>query len=140
MSKTTEEFKGTVQTLFQGLDSYVSSKTVVGEPIHIGDTIILPLVNVSLGLGAGVFDKEKSNNGGGGMGCKMVPSAVLVINNGSTRLINIQTHTGMDKLLDMLPDFVDRVSKDKEAKNTKREEAAKKMAEIIEDAVDDVKE
>ena len=37
-------FKGTVEALFRGMDSVVSSKTVVGDAIHIGDTIILPLV------------------------------------------------------------------------------------------------
>ena len=32
-------FKGTVEALFRGMDSVVSSKTVVGDAIHIGDTI-----------------------------------------------------------------------------------------------------
>lgn len=41
-------FKGTVEALFHGMDGVVSSKTVVGEAIHINDTIILPLVDVSL--------------------------------------------------------------------------------------------
>ena len=35
-------FKGTVEALFTGIDGVVSSKTVVGDAIHIGDTIILP--------------------------------------------------------------------------------------------------
>ena len=43
-------FKGTVEALFTGIDGVVSSKTVVGDAIHIGDTIILPLVDVSLQL------------------------------------------------------------------------------------------
>ena len=30
-------FKGTVEALFHGMDGVVSSKTVVGEAIHIGD-------------------------------------------------------------------------------------------------------
>lgn len=40
-------FKGTVDALFQGMNGIVSSKTVVGDAIHIGDTIILPLIDVS---------------------------------------------------------------------------------------------
>ena len=48
-------FKGTVESLFKGVDGMISSKTVVGDAIHIGDTIILPLVDVSFGLGAGAF-------------------------------------------------------------------------------------
>ena len=36
-------FKDTVNSLFKGLDAFISAKTVVGEAIHVGDTIILPL-------------------------------------------------------------------------------------------------
>ena len=52
-------FKGTVEALFHGMDGVVSSKTVVGEAIHIGDTIILPLVDVSFAVGAGAFNADK---------------------------------------------------------------------------------
>ena len=52
-------FKGTVETLFQGMDGIVSTKTVVGEAIHIGDIIILPLVDVSFAIGAGAFSGDK---------------------------------------------------------------------------------
>ena len=38
-------FKDTVNSLFKGLDAFISAKTVVGEAIHVGDTIILPLVD-----------------------------------------------------------------------------------------------
>ena len=48
-------FKETVSSLFKGMDSFISAKTVVGEPIYAGDTIILPLVDVSFGVGAGAF-------------------------------------------------------------------------------------
>ena len=39
-------FKETVNSLFKGMDSFISAKTVVGEAIHVGDTIILPLMDV----------------------------------------------------------------------------------------------
>ena len=101
-------FKDTVNSLFKGLDAFISAKTVVGEAIHVGDTIILPLVDVSFGVGAGAFEGEKKNNGGGGMTGKLTPSAVLVIQNGSTKLVNVKNQDGLTKVLDMVPDFVDR--------------------------------
>ena len=52
------------------MDSVVTSKTVVGEAIHINGTIILPLVDVSFGIGAGAFNAEKKEKGMGGMGGK----------------------------------------------------------------------
>ena len=39
-------FNNTVESLFKGMDSFITTKTVVGDAIHIGDTIILPLVDV----------------------------------------------------------------------------------------------
>ena len=55
---TENKFSSTVAALFQGMDGVISSKTVVGEAIHIGDTIILPLMDVSFAVGAGTFKKE----------------------------------------------------------------------------------
>ena len=94
-------FKTTVEALFKGMDGVVSSKTVIGEAIHIDDTIILPLVDVSFAIGAGSFSGDKKDKGAGGIGGKMTPSAVLVIRDGMTRLVNIKNQDTMTKILDM---------------------------------------
>lgn len=101
-------FNNTVESLFKGMDSFITTKTVVGDAIHIGDTIILPLVDVSFGVAAGAFAQEKSNNGAGGMGGKINPSAVLVIQNGETKLVNVKNQDGMTKILDMVPDVINK--------------------------------
>jgi len=107
-------FVSTVESLFHGMDNFITASTVVGEAIHIGDTIILPLADVTFGVGAGAFSGDKKNNGGGGLGGKISPSAVLVIHNGHTKLVNVKNQSGMTKILDMVPDIVDRFTKDKE--------------------------
>ena len=110
---TDNSFSSTVASLFKGMDSFISTKTVVGEAVHIGDTIILPLVDVSFGVGAGALSSEHNNNGGGGLGGKITPSAVLVIQNGTTKLVNVKNQDGITKILDMIPDFVNKfTSKD----------------------------
>ena len=111
-------FKDTVNSLFKGLDTFISAKTVVGEAVHVGDTIILPLVDVTFGVGAGAFEGDKKSNGGGGMTGKMTPSAVLVIQNGTTKLVNIKNQVGVTKVLDMVPDFVDRFAAGKNSSET----------------------
>ena len=111
-------FKDTVNSLFKGLDTFISAKTVVGEAVHVGDTIILPLVDVTFGVGAGAFEGDKKSNGGGGMTGKMTPSAVLVIQNGTTKLVNIKNQDGLTKVLDMVPDFVDRFAAGKNRSET----------------------
>ena len=107
-------FNNTVESLFKGMDSFITTKTVVGDAIHIGDTIILPLVDVSFGVAAGAFSQEKKNNGAGGMGGKINPSAVLVIQNGVIKLVNIKNQDGMTKILDMVPDFINKFTSGKD--------------------------
>ena len=108
-------FKDTVNSLFKGMDGFVSAKTVVGDAIHVGDTIILPLVDVSFGVGAGAFSGEKKDNGGGGMAGKMTPCAVLVIQNGTTKLVNVKNQDAVTKALDMVPDFVNKFTSGKKS-------------------------
>lgn len=115
---TEKHFKDTVDALFTGINGVVSSKTVVGDPIHIGDIIILPLVDVSFAVGAGTFSGEQKEKGAGGLGGKMTPSAVLVIQNGSTKLVNIKNQDAVTKILDMVPDVIDKIKGPKEAKMT----------------------
>ena len=107
-------FNNTVESLFKGMDSFITTKTVVGDAIHIGDTIILPLVDVSFGVAAGAFsvDSAKKNNGGGGMGGKIQPSSILIIKDGQTKLVNVKNQDAITKVLDMVPDFVDKFRSD----------------------------
>ncbi|WP_024866648.1 GerW family sporulation protein [Butyrivibrio sp. FCS014] len=107
-------FNGVVESLLTGMSSILSSKTVVGEPTKVGDTIILPLVDVSFGVGAGSTSADKKNGGCGGFGAKMSPSAVLIIKNGSTKLVNIKNQDAVTKILDLVPDVMDRISSKKE--------------------------
>ena len=101
-------FDSTVASLFKGMDAFVSAKTVVGDAVTVNDTIILPLVDVSFGVGAGAFAGEKTNNAGGAMTGKVTPSAVLVIQNGATKLVNIKNQDAVTKILDIIPDIVDK--------------------------------
>ena len=125
-------FKGTVEALFQGMDGVVSSKTVVGDAIHIGDTIILPLVDVSFAIGAGAFNGDKKEKGAGGVGGKMTPSAVLVIQNGHTKLVNVKNQDTITKILDMVPDVIDKFSSNKEDKMTEED-----VMDILDEAEQD---
>ena len=104
------DFNSTMGTLFNGMDSFLTTKTVIGEPTTIGDTIILPLVDVSFGVAAGAFsDGAAKNSGAGGLGGKMSPSSVLVIQDGHTKLVNVKNQDTVTKILDMVPELIDKV-------------------------------
>ena len=127
MANNNNNISEVVETLIKGMDGFLSSKTVVGEATKVNDTIILPFVDVSFGVGAGEFNNDKKSNGGGGLTGKMSPSAVLVIQNGSTRLVNIKNQDSMTKILDMVPDLVNKFTSKKEEPEVS-DDAAVKMA------------
>ena len=105
-------FNATVESLFKGMDNFLTTKTVVGDAVKFEDgTIILPLVEVSFGVGAGAFAGDKKNNAGGGMGGKITPSSVLVIQNGTSKVVNVNNQDSVSKILDMVPDFINKFSK-----------------------------
>ena len=138
MAENNGTFQTTVDSLMKGMDGFVSSKTVVGEAIQIGETTLVPLVDVSCGMGAGAFIGEKKKNSGGGIGGKISPSAVLVIQNGVTRMVSVKNQDSISKLLDMIPDFVDKFMKKIEAKKDPEKAAAREEAK--EEAAKDLKE
>lgn len=104
------KFDATVASLFKGMDGFLSAKTVVGEPITVNDTIILPLVDVSFGVAAGAGNNDSKNKAAGGLGGKMSPSAVLVIHDGITRLVNVKNQDTVSKIIDMVPDIIEKVT------------------------------
>lgn len=110
MNKTVE---GVVESLLNKMDTALSTKTVVGAPTEIGDTIIVPLVDVSFGfgVGTGTNDEKKSTKAAGGIGGKMSPSAVLVIKDGTTKMVNVKNQDTVTKVLDMVPELVDKLTK-----------------------------
>ena len=125
-----------LEVLLGQLENFINTKTVVGEPIHIGDTILVPLVDVSFGVAAGSAatsklqernkDKEKnidgnSDKGAGGLGARITPSAMLVIQNGTTQLISTKGQDSLNKLIDMVPGLISNLP-DVIAKFTHKEE------------------
>lgn len=130
-------FASTVEALFKGMDNFVTTKTVVGDAVKIDDAIILPLVDVTCGMAAGSFAENAKNKGGGGMSAKMSPSAILVIQNGSTRLVNIKNQNTVNKMLDMVPDIVNKFTSGKVSVGEEFSADAVKVAEEMAAATED---
>lgn len=124
------KFDTTVSSLFNGMESLLSSKTVVGDAVTVGDTIILPLVDVSFGVAAAAGANDAKNKAGGGMGCKMSPSAVLVIHDGMTRLVNVKNQDTVTKIIDMVPDIMDKI------KNWKNDRKDPDVEKAVNDTID----
>ena len=98
-----------IQSLMKGFDAMLNTKMVVGDPVYAGDTMILPLMDVSIGVGAGSYG-GKSSSTGGGMSAKVSPNAVLIVQDGAVRLVSAKNQDTVTRILDMVPDVVDRLT------------------------------
>ena len=124
-------FTSSMESLVKGMESFLSSKSVVGEPIQLGDAIILPLVDISCGwaTGAAAGDAKKRDGAAGGMNGKMSASAVLVIQNGTTRLVNVKSTDNVSRVIDMVPELVNKFTSGLEKKVTVSDDEVKAAVE-----------
>ena len=98
----------------------VDANSVVGEPIVAGDVTIVPISKVSIGYGGGGSDfttknsggKENPFGGGVGAGVKVTPVAFLVIKEGNVRVLPVAApaNTTADRLVEMVPDTLDKIT------------------------------
>lgn len=51
-----------------------------------------------------------SENSGGGLGAKITPSAVLVIQGGSVQLVDVKSKDSINKLIDMVPGIISKLN------------------------------
>ena len=112
MADNKNDFNNTVNSLFNGMSAFLTSKTVMGEPQVIGDTTIIPLMDVNFGVGAGATAPARGgNSAAGGMGGKMSPSAVIVVQGDFVRILPVGETNKLQNVMDMIPGVVEKVQK-----------------------------
>lgn len=103
-----------INGMLKELDSFVTTRTVVGEPITVEDTVIIPLIDLKFGMGAGAFSRDNNNDkAAGGVGATVSPTAVLIIQNGLTKIVNVKNTDITTKIVDMVPDIVNKFTSGK---------------------------
>lgn len=127
MSKENNTIKTSVDSLLKGMEGFISSRTVVGEPVAVNDTIILPLIDVQFGMGAGSFSGSREKTAGG-ISAKMSPNAVLIIQGGTARLVSVKNQDTVTKIIDMVPDLMNKFSSKKQKEDP---EVTAKVEEIL---------
>lgn len=101
----------TIDALFKGMETLIQSKTVVGEPIEAGGALIIPLLEITAGMATGSLGSKNGPNGAGAMNTKISPVALLIIEGGRTRLVSIKDQDVFTRLLDLIPEAIDKVRK-----------------------------
>lgn len=145
--------EGLMITAMNSIQDMVDVNTIIGEPIETsGGVVIIPISKVSFGFAAGgsEFKGETVNEysrkdeeeqvqyrlpfgGGSGAGVNISPIAFLVVQSENIKLLPVNHSSAVDKLLDYMPDAIDKINNliNKQLQ-TKNEEKAKK--EIIKEA------
>ena len=101
-------FQASVRELLTGLDGFVSTRSVVGEPIRMGEATLIPLMDIQIGVGAGSYG-GKSAGSAGGLGATIKPSSMLLLQDGKVKLIRITNEETVMKVIDAIPEVLDRV-------------------------------
>ena len=106
----------------------VDTNTIVGQPITTPDGVtLIPISKVSFGFGSGGGDYGKAAKegfgGGSAAGVRIDPVAFLVIKDGTTRVLPVAVPpvSSVERIVDMVPDVLDRVEKFFDKKNDKEE-------------------
>ena len=89
----------------------IDVNTVIGDPISAGDVTIIPVTKVSIGYGAGA-------------GVNITPVAFLVVRGESVRMLPVAepASTSMDRLIEQLPDLLDKAESLMKQKRLAKEE------------------
>jgi len=116
-----------MKTAMESIQQIVDVNTIVGDPVETHDgSIIIPVSRVSCGFAAGGSEfapaednRENVNTGGqpsplpfgggAGAGVSVQPVAFLVVGNGSIRLLPVDSNVVVDRLIDTVPDLLDKV-------------------------------
>lgn len=130
--------EGIMYTALQGLKEMIDVNTIVGDPITSPDgSVIIPISKVAIGFAVGGSEFEKYNakklssgedpknmfGGATGGGISLTPEAFLVVGNGKIRMISVTPQNGLyDRLIDVVPDAIDRISELFKSKAEKKNE------------------
>ena len=148
--------EGLMNTAMNSIKDMIDVDTIIGEPISTGiDTLIIPISKVCFGFAAGGSEfkgetineyskREKEEQvqyrlpfgGGSGAGVKIEPVAFLVVSNGIVKLLPVTHDSYIDKLIDYVPDLLDKsgdLIKGMKDKNKCIEKLKKKIEENIKD-------
>ena len=127
------EKKGTIlnelmQTSMSKIREMVDSNTIIGEPIATPDGVtLIPVSRLSFGFGCGGGDYGKQTPKFGGAstaGVRVEPVAFLVIKDGITRVLPVAMPAvgTVDRVIDMVPEVMDRVENFIEKRRAEKEE------------------
>jgi uncharacterized spore protein YtfJ len=110
------DLKQNLDAIFSHLENMFKAKTVIGDPIVIGEVTLVPVVNVTFGIGTGGGEgkdaKEQGAGGiGAGTGARLIPAAVIVIRGDQVSMLPISGRSSLESIVEMVPEVVGKLKK-----------------------------
>lgn len=108
------DLKENLDSIFSHLENMFKAKTVIGDPIVIGEITLVPVVNVTFGIGTGGGEgkdaKEQGAGGiGAGTGARLIPAAVIVIKGDHVSMLPIAGRSSLENIVEMVPEVVGKL-------------------------------
>ncbi|MDD3627962.1 MAG: spore germination protein GerW family protein [bacterium] len=104
----------TIKEILGQMKEIAATNTVVGEPVKMGEKVIIPITQVSLGFGVGGHETKKESDsfmGGSGGGISIQPVGFIVSDSEKTQLLLVnEKGTQFGKVLDILPGIIEKVA------------------------------
>ena len=129
--------QGLMGVTIEKIRDMVNSETIIGDPIHVDDTTIIPVSRVTFGFASGGSDVAPQSSkqmfgGGSGAGVTIQPVAFLTVYQGEVRLVSVDNNgSTAEGIVGMIPDVLQKVkgmfSKKKDADD---------FSEITQDDID----
>ena len=102
--------QGLMGVTIEKIRDMVNAETIIGDPIHVDDTTIIPVSRVTFGFVSGGSDVGPSSNKQM-FGGSVTPVAFLVVSNGNVRTVQlVEKVSAVDNVIASLPELVDKVA------------------------------
>lgn len=118
-----------LEAMYDKLDNFLKTETVVGEIIEVGDVKLIPIITAAFGLGGGIGEEDNSGGGGGGVGCKISSDAILVIRGSDVEMMPVKSKSSLEKLIEKAPELISKIEAAKEKKEKTAEKKEKAEAD-----------
>ena len=103
-----------MDSLLATLEKHLQIKSIIGEPMTVGDVTLIPVMDLTFGFGAGGGegrdDKQGGSGVGGGGGARLAAKAVIVIKDGEVSVLPLGRGTAIDKIMEKIPGILEKVN------------------------------
>jgi uncharacterized spore protein YtfJ len=126
-----DDLERLIKTTMGEIEKLVNTKTLVGDPIVIGENTLIPLISVGFGFGAGsnsgintAKDKGEMSGAGSAGGAGIKPIAVIVVNKQEVKVEPVMSGVSgaIEKITENAPKAIEKIIESRKDKKEEKKE------------------